>query len=51
MDKIIYEFDKINNPQGKGNAENNHFIFQNIERRKLTSIYHSHDFYEFIVVL
>lgn len=51
MDKIIYEFDKINNSQGKGNAVNNHFIFQNIERRKLTRIYHSHDFYEFIVVL
>ncbi len=51
MDIIIYEFDKINNPQGKWNALNNHFVFQNIEKRKLTSIYHSHDFYEFIIVL
>lgn len=51
MDKIVYVFDKINNTQGKGNARNNHFIFQNIEKRILTRTYHSHDFYEFIVVL
>lgn len=28
----------------------NHFIFQTIENRKLTNVYHSHDFYEFIIV-
>lgn len=51
MDKVVYEFDKINNHKGKGAAENNHFIFQDVEKRILTGIYHSHDFYEFIVVL
>ena len=26
-------------------------ILQNIEKRRLTNIYHSHDFYEFIIML
>lgn len=51
MDKIIYEFDTIRKPQLNGNAVKQHFILQNIEKRILTNIYHSHDFYEFIIML
>ena len=51
MDKIIYEFDAISKPQSNGNTVKQHFILQNIEKRRLTNIYHSHDFYEFIIML
>ena len=51
MDKIIYEFDTINNPQSNGNTAKQRFLLQNIEKRRLTNIYHSHDFYEFIIML
>lgn len=51
MDKIIYEFDAINKPQPNVNTVKRHFILQNIEKRILTNIYHSHDFYEFIIML
>ena len=51
MDKITYEFDTINNPQSNGNTAKQRFLLQNIEKRRLTNIYHSHDFYEFIIML
>ena len=51
MGKIIYEFDTINKPQSNGNEAKRHFILQNIEKRRLTNIYHSHDFYEFTIIL
>lgn len=51
MDKIIYDFDTMSRKHTADNTERNHFIFQNITNRKLTNIYHSHNFYEFITVL
>ena len=51
MKKITYKFDTIHPPQADCNEAKNHFIFQNIENRKLTDIYHDHDFYEFIIIL
>lgn len=51
MDKIIYKFDTICKHQSSGNTAKQHFILQNIEKRRLTDIYHSHDFYEFIIML
>ncbi len=51
MDKVIYKFDTINSLQIGNNVKQNHFIFQTAENRRLTSVYHSHDFYEFVIVL
>ena len=45
MNIITYNFDKI---VKSGDSK---YIFQSIENRKLSDIYLSHDFYEFIVVL
>ena len=50
MDEVIYKFDAINRLQIGNNVKQNHFIFQTVENRRLTSVYHSHDFYEFIIV-
>lgn len=45
MDSIIYNFDTI-----KYNSDSD-YILQVIKNRKLSDIYHSHDFYEWIIVL
>lgn len=43
MDFKEYYFDNINNKSG--------YIFQRIKGRRLTDQYHSHNFYEFLVIL
>lgn len=45
MQVTRYIFDSINR------ANNSNYIFQHIEKRKLSDIYHSHDFYECIIIL
>ena len=45
MKALIYEFDKILNCK-KGN-----YIFQFVQERQLSDIYHSHDFYEIYFVI
>ena len=45
MEIINYEFKKIQN------YEKTNYIFQLINNRKLSGIYHSHDFYEIIYFL
>ncbi len=45
MTSVLYEFGEMVHGQQKN------FIFQFIKGRKLTNIYHSHDFYEFICFL
>ena len=42
MKPIAYEFEKLNF------HKRNHYIFQLVKGRKLTSVYHTHDFYEAI---
>lgn len=45
MELINYEFEKIQN------AEQTNYIFQLVRDRKLSRIYHSHDFYEIVYFL
>lgn len=45
MTAVVYEFRKI------GIEKQNNYIFQYVKDRKLTDIYHSHDFYELIWIL
>lgn len=45
MELINYEFEKIKN------AEKTNYIFQLVRNRKLSRIYHSHDFYEIVYFL
>lgn len=50
MEKTVYEFNKIYNLISSHNIKDGHYIFQDIKERKLTDIYHSHTFYEFIII-
>ncbi|MBR3966827.1 MAG: helix-turn-helix domain-containing protein [Clostridia bacterium] len=43
---VKYEFDSINSIFKK-----NDYIFQKVSKRKLTDIYHSHDFFEIIIIV
>ncbi|MBQ4146178.1 MAG: AraC family ligand binding domain-containing protein, partial [Clostridia bacterium] len=45
MKAVHYEFDKLLNPK------KNNYVFQYIHNRKLSDIYHSHDFYEIVLVI
>lgn len=45
MENIIYKFSDIQN------SRNTDYIFQLVKNRKLSQIYHSHDFYEIIYFL
>lgn len=45
MTAILYEFEKINC------VRQQNYIFQFVNGRKMTPIYHSHDFYEFVWLL
>lgn len=45
MDLTVYEFNNIKCDTEAG------YIFQTVKDRKLSDIYHSHDFYEWIVIL
>lgn len=45
MTSILYEFDTL------VHGEQKNFIFQFVKDRKMTNIYHSHDFYELICFL
>ena len=45
MTSVLYEFDTLVHSKPKNN------IFQFVKDRKLTNIYHSHDFYELICFL
>ena len=45
MARIVYEFSKIDFKKHKS------YIFQLVKKRNLTTVYHSHDFYEIAVIL
>lgn len=45
MKALYYEFDSLPNPKS------NNYIFQYVYNRKLTDIYHSHNFYEICFVI
>lgn len=45
MDAILYEFDRL------CHDEKENYIFQFVKKRRLTAVYHSHDFYELICFL
>ena len=45
LTSVLYEFDTIVHGENKNN------IFQFVKDRKLTNVYHSHDFYELICFL